>query len=483
MSLRSRLQQQSDKSKPQPPAPTPPPAAPPVMAGPAIAPIEGPPPPPTPPGGLTDADYQRLFSWLCEKMGQGLDPNQYQFEDQRVIERLRERFDLLVPKANLKLNQQELDDVFFNVAADLVGFGPIQRLLDDDSISEIMVNGPTQVWIERKGKLIWTNITFQDNDHAQRIIERIVRPLGRYVNVDSPMVDARLPDGSRVNAIVPPCAIDGPTMTIRKFGKKLTIEDLIRFGSMTPHLAQFLEACVAARLNIVVSGGTGSGKTTLLNVLSSLIPHDERIVTIEDSAELQLSQPHVVRLEAKPANRDGKGEITIRHLVKNSLRMRPERIVIGEVRGGEAIDMLQAMNTGHDGSLATLHANNPREAMSRIETMAMMSGMDLPIMVIRDQIARAVDVVVQQSRLRDGSRKITFITEVGGMEGDTIVLSDIFMFQQQSVDPDGKIIGDVKPTGIRPMFSQRLVDAGFKLPPEMFGASVADMMAQQSRRR
>jgi len=312
-------------------------------------------------------------------------------------------------------------------------------------------------------------IKFDDEDHVRRIIDRIILPLGRRVDADTPLVDARLPDGSRVNAVIPPVAIDGSNITIRKFStKRLTIQDLINFDSMTPQIGEFLKACVMSRLNIVVSGGTGSGKTTLLNVLSGFIPEDERIVTIEDAAELQLSQDHVVRLETKKPNLDGKGEVTIRDCVKNSLRMRPERIVVGECRGGETLDMLQAMNTGHDGSLTTLHANTPRDAISRMESMSLMSGLDFPLKVIREQIAAAVELIVQQSRLRDGSRKITYITEVAGMEGDTVVLQDIFKFVEEGVDKDGKVIGGVRPTGLRPLFTPKLESKGFRLPPEIF---------------
>jgi pilus assembly protein CpaF len=303
---------------------------------------------------------------------------------------------------------------------------------------------------------------------VMRIIDRIIRPLGRRVDRNSPMVDARLPDGSRVNAIIPPCAIDGPSITIRKFAKeKLTVDDLIRFGSVTPQMAQFLEACVHARVNIVVAGGTGSGKTTLLNVLSSFVPADERIVTIEDSAELQLHQEHVVRLETKTADLDASGEVTIRDLVRNSLRMRPERIIVGEVRGGEALDMLQAMNTGHDGSLTTVHANSPRDTIARLETLVLMSGMDLPLKVVRAQIASAVDLIVQQARLRDGSRKVVSITEVQGMEGDVVVLSDLFAFREQGLQ-DGYVIGELLPTGLRPKFQPKLEMAGFSLPADIY---------------
>jgi len=304
-----------------------------------------------------------------------------------------------------------------------------------------------------------------------RVIEKIVAPLGRRIDESSPMVDARLPDGSRVNAIIPPLALNGPSLTIRKFSEKpYTVKDLINFGTLTPEVAMFLKACVEARLNIIVSGGTGSGKTTTLNVISSFIPDDERIVTIEDAAELQLAQEHVVRLETRPPNIEGKGAITIRNLVRNSLRMRPDRIVVGEVRSGEALDMLQAMNTGHDGSLTTGHANSPRDMLSRLETMVLMAGMDLPVRAIREQIASAIDLIVHQARLKDGSRKIIHITEITGMEGDVITMQDIFVFRQQGRDEKGRIIGSIVPTGIKPKFIEKLADAGITLPPDLFAA-------------
>ncbi|NPV27632.1 MAG: CpaF family protein [Firmicutes bacterium] len=360
-----------------------------------------------------------------------------------------------------KILNEILDEVF--------GFGPINPLIQDPTVSEIMVNGPKQVYVERHGRLQLTDITFRDNEHVLHIIEKIVAPLGRRIDESMPMVDARLPDGSRVNAIIPPLALGGPTITIRKFARDpLKIEDLIRFGTLTPEMARFIEACVKARLNLVVSGGTGSGKTTTLNVLSSFIPPDERIITIEDAAELQLHQEHVISLESRPANIEGKGAITIRDLVRNSLRMRPDRIVVGEVRSGEALDMLQAMNTGHDGSLTTAHANSPRDLLARLETMVLMAGMELPVRAIREQIASALDLIVHQSRLRDGSRKITYLTEVQGMEGDVIVLQDIFVYEQQGVDDHGRIIGRFRATGIRPKFIDRLEAAGIKLPAEIF---------------
>ncbi|WP_018086679.1 CpaF family protein [Desulfurispora thermophila] len=354
-----------------------------------------------------------------------------------------------------------------------VGFGPITPLLQDPSISEIMVNGPHQVYIERNGKLVLTGVTFRDNAHVMHIIDKIVAPIGRRIDESMPMVDARLPDGSRVNAIIPPLALNGPTITIRKFSRQpYTVDDLIRFGTLTTSMAKFLEACVKARLNIVVSGGTGSGKTTTLNVLSSFIPADERIITIEDAAELQLQQEHVITLESRPPNIEGKGAITIRDLVRNSLRMRPERIVVGEVRGGEALDMLQAMNTGHDGSLTTGHANSPRDMLARLETMVLMAGMDLPVRAIREQIASAIDLIIQQNRFRDGSRRITHITEVQGMEGDVIILQDLFVFKQTGVDENGKIKGIFQSTGIRPKFISKLEASGINLPPNVFSPSI-----------
>jgi pilus assembly protein CpaF len=332
-----------------------------------------------------------------------------------------------------------------------------------------MVNGPKNVYIERKGKLHRVPVTFENNDHVMRVIDRIVAPLGRRIDESSPYVDARLPDGSRVNAVIPPISLVGPTLTIRKFSKNpITVEQLIQFGSATSEAIQFLKACVESRLNVLISGGTGSGKTTLLNIMSGFIPDDERIITIENAAELQLRQEHVVTLESRPPNIEGRGEITIRDLVINSLRMRPERIIVGECRGGETLDMLQAMNTGHDGSMTTAHANSPRDALSRVETMCLMAGMDLPVRAIREQTASAVDVICQQSRMRDGTRKITHITEVSGMEGDVITMTDIFIFDQTGVE-GGKIIGRLRPTGLRPKFIDKMEAAGINLPPSIFG--------------
>jgi len=382
----------------------------------------------------------------------------------------------------LNLPESARDQIFKEIINEMLGFGPLQPLLDDPTVSEVMVNGPNMVFVERNGQLQQTDVRFENDDAILRIIDKIILPLGRNIDTDNPTVDARLPDGSRVNAVIPPVAIDGPTVTIRKFMKdKLTMDQLVKLGSITPNMAEMLRACVISRLNILVSGGTGSGKTTFLNILSSYIPSNERIVTIEDAAELKLQQPHVVRLETKTANSEGLHAVGIRELVRNSLRMRPDRIIVGECRGGEALDMLQAMNTGHDGSLTTLHANTPRDAASRLETMCLMSGMDLPIKVLREQIAAAIDLIVQQARLKDGTRKVTSITEVSGMEGDTITMTEIFKFQQTGVQQDGKIIGELRPTGIRPAFSTRLETAGYRLGAEIFGANLNEMLGNRRR--
>lgn len=432
----------------------------------------------SPAQGLSSADLLKLKHFVSENLTRELESENPPYDQREafVRQKLADVFGRLKANVPDSIRQQITREVMDEV----LGYGPIQPLLNDPDVSEVMVNGPKKVYVEKKGKLTKTGVTFENDSHVIRVIERIVLPLGRRVDPDSPTVDARLPDGSRVNAIVPPVALDGPSITIRKFRRdKLTMQQLIEYGSITPQMAEFLKACVISRLNIVISGGTGSGKTTLLNVLSGLIPEDERIVTIEDAAELQLQQDHIVRLETKPASLEGKGQVTIRDLVRNSLRMRPDRIVVGECRGGETLDMLQAMNTGHDGSLTTLHANTPRDALSRLETMVLMAGMDLPVKVIRQQVSAAIDLIVQQTRLKDGSRKVTAISEVAGMEGDTIVLTDIFRFEQTSQTPDGKIIGQLKPTGIRPLFTPRLENAGFKLPPEVFGANVADMLRRR----
>jgi pilus assembly protein CpaF len=357
--------------------------------------------------------------------------------------------------------------------ADLVGYGPLELLLADGDISEIMVNGPRLVFVERTGEIFETDLTFDDDDHLMRIINRILHPLGRRVDYDNPTADARLPDGSRVNVIIPPVAVDGPHLSIRKFLKtRMSIKDLVSLGTITPYMATFLEACVVSRLNIIITGNTSSGKSTMLNILSGFIPGHERIVTIEDAVELQLKQRHVVRLETKLPNVDGAGAVSIRDLVRNALRMRPDRLVVGEVRGGEALDMLQAMNTGHSGSLTTLHANTPRDAIARLETMSLMSGIELPVVALRRQISSAINLVVHMNRLQDGTRKTTQITEVVGMESDIVTLMDIFKFTQTGVSSDGKVLGDLRPTGIRPQFSPRLEVAGFKLGGEIFGAGL-----------
>lgn len=363
------------------------------------------------------------------------------------------------------------EEIVRQVMDEIVGYGPITPLLKDETVSEVMVNGPSHVYVERRGKLELTRVVFRDNEHLYNIIERIIAPLGRRIDESAPMVDARLPDGSRVNAIIPPLALNGCVLTIRKFSSQLLkIEDLIRNGTLSVPMARLLEACVKGRLNIVVSGGTGAGKTSTLNIISSFIPVDERIITIEDSAELDLHQEHVISLETRSANIDNRGEINIRDLVRNSLRMRPDRLVVGEVRGGEALDMLQAMNTGHDGSLTTGHSNSPRDMISRLETMVLMAGIDFPIRAIREQIASAIDIIVHQSRLQDGSRKITHITEVLGMEGDIITLQDVFIFDRKGLDDRGKVKGIHRATGLKPRCLDKLISMGIQVPDEYFRA-------------
>ena len=399
-----------------------------------------------------------------------LDPKLDLTNQVEVRRQIEELFGKIADEEGLALTRAERVRMLEQITDEILGLGPLEPLLRDETITEVMVNGPQQVYIEREGRLELTNVTFQNDEHVMKIIQRIIAPIGRRVDESSPMVDARLADGSRVNAVIPPLSLVGPVITIRKFAATpFTVEDLIRFGTATPEMFEFLEACVKARLNIFVSGGTGSGKTTELNILSSFIPDDERIVTIEDAAELQLRQEHVITLESRPANIEGKGAIPIRELVRNALRMRPDRIIVGECRGAEALDMLQAMNTGHDGSMSTGHANSPRDMLSRLETMVLMAGMDLPLRAIREQIASAVDLIVHQNRLKDGTRKIVNITEVQGMEGDVIVMQDIFVFEQTGV-VEGKIQGRLKPTGIRPKFVEKFDAAGIHLPPNVFGS-------------
>jgi pilus assembly protein CpaF len=415
--------------------------------------------------------FLELKERIQDKLIAELDPQMDISQTEEVRHTIEDMYEQILAQEGTILTRQERQRLFEQIVAEILGFGPLEPLLADESITEIMVNGSRKVFIERKGKLEKTSLGFESDDHLMRIIDRIVSPLGRRIDESSPYVDARLPDGSRVNAIIPPLALNGPTLTIRKFSKTpLTVDDLIRFGSITPEAIEFLKACVIARLNVVVSGGTGSGKTTFLNVLSGFIPGDERIITVENAAELQLRQEHVVTLESRPPNIEGKGEVTIRDLVINCLRMRPDRIVVGECRSGEALDMLQAMNTGHDGSLTTAHANSPRDTLSRLETMCLMAGMDLPVRAIREQVASAIDLIIQQERLRDGSRKIVSITEVQGMEGDVIVMSDIFSFEQQGMEA-GRVIGRLKPTGIRPKFIERIESANIHLPAGIFGVS------------
>jgi pilus assembly protein CpaF len=412
----------------------------------------------------------RATSALFERMGGRL--YDASLSEEKLQALVRAELNKVVADEPVPLSAEQRQRLLHHVEDDVLGHGPLQRLLDDPSVTEVMVNGPDMVYIEQHGKLTRAPVHFTSEEHLRRVIERIVSRVGRRIDESSPLVDARLADGSRVNAVIPPLAFSGSSLTIRKFAKDpFKINDLIGFGTLSPEIAELLRACVEARLNVIVSGGTGTGKTTLLNVLSSFIPEGERIVTIEDAVELQLQQDHVVRLESRPPNIEGKGEISIRNLVRNSLRMRPDRIVVGEVRGGESLDMLQAMNTGHDGSLSTVHANSPRDAIARLETLVLMAGMDLPLRAIREQIASAVDVIVQLTRLRDGTRRVTFVTEVQGMEGQTVTLQDAFVFDYSAgVDARGRFLGKPVPTGIRPRFTDKFSELGITLSPRVFGA-------------
>jgi pilus assembly protein CpaF len=423
-----------------------------------------------PPSASAQRDtYSDLKTRVQNKLLAALDPSTDVTKVNEVRDTILELFEQVLAEENILLSRPEKHRLFEQITAEILGFGPLQPLLNEEDITEIMVNGAKNIYIERKGKIHRAPLSFESDDHVMRIIERIVSPLGRRIDESSPYVDARLPDGSRVNAVIPPISLVGPVITIRKFAKNpITIEQLIQFGTITPEALQFLKACVESRLNIVISGGTGSGKTTLLNILSQFIPGDERIVTIENAAELQLRQEHVVTLESRPPNIEGRGEVTIRALVINALRMRPDRIIVGEIRDEAALDMLQAMNTGHDGSMTTAHSNGPRDTLARLETMVMMAGMELPVRAIREQISSAIDLIVHQERLRDGTRKVVNISEVSGMEGDIITMTDIFLFEQTGFE-GGKVVGRLRPTGLRPKFMDKIESAGIHLPPSIFG--------------
>lgn len=425
-----------------------------------------------PPSSIGQDTYQDLKTRVQNKLIAGLDPGMDVTKTNEVRVTIQELFESILNEENIILTRPERNRLFEQISAEILGLWPIQPLLEDDTITEVMVNGAKNIYIERKGKIYRVPLSFESNAHVMRIIDRIVAPIGRRVDESSPYVDARLPDGSRVNVIIPPISLVGPVITIRKFARDpITVDQLIEFGTSTPEVIEFLRACVTSRLNVVISGGTGSGKTTLLNILSGFIPADERIVTIENAAELQLRQEHVVTLESRPPNIENKGEITIRQLVVNALRMRPDRIIVGEIRDEAAIDMLQAMNTGHDGSMTTLHSNSARDTLARLETMVMMAGMELPVRAIREQVASAIDLIVHQERLRDGTRKISSVQEVVGMEGDIITMTELFAFEQTGID-NGQILGRLRPTGLRPKFMEKIEAAGINLPPSIFGIGV-----------
>lgn len=440
-------------------------------------------PPPAKPTGLPPVEelrrrqapapahdtYAELKSRLQQKIVAELDPKLDLTKQDQVRRTIEEMFNAFLAQEEIALARTERVRLLEEIVSEVLGLGPLEKLLEDPTIDEIMVNGPKNIYIERYGKIEKVPTSFDSNAHVMRIIDRIVSPLGRRVDEGQPYVDARLLDGSRVNIIIPPLSLVGPTITIRKFAKKpFTVDDLVKRGTFTPEFVEFCKACVEGKLNIVISGGTGSGKTTTLNILSSFIPGGERILTIENAAELQLRQEHVISLESRPPNIEGRGEVSMRDLVINALRMRPDRIVVGECRGGEALDMLQAMNTGHEGSMTTVHANSPRDSIHRLETMVLMAGMDLPLRAIREQISGAVDLIIQIARMRDGTRKVTEVTEVQGMEGDIIVTQDIFKFEYAGVK-DGKILGKLKPTGVRPKFMEKLEASNIFLPPQTFG--------------